>query len=95
MSSRTSHGAVPHDDLYLTTSTMFPSSAPAWATLFLILVETQPPGDSEACGFIFLIGRKRRRVEPHAYVVVEGVSELLIWYPPWKTSATSLVGGGP
>src|SRR5262245_45354746 len=28
MSSRTSHGAVPHDDPYLTTSPMFPSSAP-------------------------------------------------------------------
>jgi hypothetical protein len=28
-----------------------------------------PPGYSVACGF-FLIGRKRRRVEPHASVVV-------------------------
>ena len=40
-------------------------------------METQPPGDSEACGFIFLIGRKRRRVEPHAYVVVLRVLKVL------------------
>ena len=58
MSSRTSHGAVPHDDPYLTTSTVLLSSAPAWATFFLT-------------------GRKRRRVEPHAFVVVFGVLRVL------------------
>ncbi len=34
-------------------------------------------GDSVARGFIFLIGRKRRRVEPHAYVVVLRVLKVL------------------
>jgi hypothetical protein len=35
-----------------------------------------PPGDSVACGF-FLTGRKRRRVEPHASVVVLEVLRVL------------------
>jgi len=31
----------------------------------------------------------------HSLLLLEGVSELLIWYPPWKMSATSFVGGEP
>jgi hypothetical protein len=52
MSRRTSHGAVPHDDPYLTTSPMFPSSAPAGATFFSLSRRHKPPGDSVACRFL-------------------------------------------
>ena len=50
-------------------------------------------GDSVACGFMFLIGRKRRRVEPHAYVVVLRVLKVLRVLEDYKDSKINAIEG--